>query len=113
MAYSLEKRKKALELFDSGETITESARQVNVTMQTVRNWIVNRDNPIVKRTIKSKKIPDLNELKIFVEKNHGKSIKQMAAIWGNGSLCTFYRHLMMIGYPRKYKKLNRKKIDPL
>jgi len=109
MTYSLEKRKKALELFDSGETITESAKQVNVTMQTVRNWIINRHEPVVKKINESKKIPDLEKLKKFVEENEGKTIQQMTELWGNCSLCTFYKYLMLIGYPKKYKKLNRKK----
>ena len=109
LAYSQDLRQRAVNLINSGLSITEVSRLLNISRPTLYKWqhklqttgstapATNAPPPQVSN------IKDWEQFKEFVELHGDKTQQKMSELWGKGSRHTISRGLKKLGYTRKKK----------
>ena len=98
-----------MQAYDLGERQSVLARRFCISEKTIYLWRKQRisrghPHPITKyQKGHSHKIADLARFKAFVVEHQGKTIKEMAKIWGGIGKTTMSKNLKAIGFTRKKK----------
>ena len=114
-AYSYDLRKKAMQALDEGESREFVAKRFKIGKTTLYKWQQRRKET---GDFKSKKlgnggynhkITDWNAFAEFAQKHGGKTLLEMAKLWGNISCKTIHKGLKRIGFTRKKRPMDTKK----
>lgn len=114
-AYSYDLRKKAMEALDEGQNRKEVAERFKIGKTTLFEWQQRRKETGDFQAKKpgnvgyNHKIIDWNAFREFVKKHGGKTLSEMAELWGNISCQTIHRGLKKIGFTRKKRLMDTKK----
>ncbi len=106
-AYSQDLRKRALNLIESGMSITNVSRVLEISRTTLYRWqhrlnLTGSITPLVRgESTWSSKIKDWKKFEDFVKLHGEKTQEEMASLWGNCTRHTISRGLKKIGYTRK------------
>ena len=107
IAYSQDLRERAMNLIDSGMSISDVSRLLDLSRPTLYKW--QRQLETTGSTAPKvpgpptwlSKIKDWKKFLEFVEHHGNKTQEEMARLWGNCSRHTISRGLKKIGYTRK------------
>ena len=114
-AYSYDLRKKVIESIDERETIGSIAKRFKIGRATLYKWqkIRKETGDFKAKKLGNKgynhKITDWNAFTEFAKKHGGKTLSEMAELWGNISYQTIHRGLKKIGFTRKKRLMDTKK----
>lgn len=109
LPYSQDLRQRALNLINSGVSIAQVSRLLDISRPTLYKWQhkflstgstapdINTPMPQVSH------ITDWQEFKEFVERHGDKTQQKMSELWGKGSRHTISRGLKKLGISRKKK----------
>ncbi len=106
-AYSQDLRKRALNLIESGMSITDVSRVLEISRPTLYKWqrhLISTGSTAPKvpgAPTWLSKIKDWNKFEKFVKQHGEKTQEEMAILWGNCTRHTISRGLKKIGYTRK------------
>ncbi|WP_434222875.1 helix-turn-helix domain-containing protein [Limnospira platensis CENA597] len=97
-------------LINSGKTISEVSRLLNLSRPTIYRWKLQLETT-GSTTPRSKnpppypsKIKDWQKFKEFVDQNGDRTTEEMARLWGGCSRHAISRGLKKLGYTRKKKR---------
>ena len=113
--YSVDLRKKAIELIDSGQKISHVSELFSIAQNTLRNWLVLRKETSSLHPKDgyqkghSHKIIDLGSFKIFAEEHSSETLEMMAQALGDVSDTTVGRMMKKIGFTRKKRHSGTKR----
>ena len=107
IAYSQDLRERAINLIESGMSISDVSRLLDISRPTLYKW--QRQLETTGSTAPQvpgpptwlSKIKDWKKFQEFVEQHAEKTQEEMAILWGNCSRHTISRGLKKIGYTRK------------
>ncbi len=108
-AYSQDLRIRAVDLIETGMSISQVSRLLKISRPTLYRWVKQFETTGSTRPQKSipppqpSKIQDWQKFIEFIELHGEKTQKEMASIWGDVSHHTISRGLKKIGYTRKKK----------
>ena len=111
IAYSQDLRQRALNLIDSGLSVTEVSRLLDISRPTLYKWQHKLET--TGSTAPSSQAPppqisnitDWQKFKEFVERHGDKTQQEMSELWGKGSRHTISRGLKKLGFSRKKKPM--------
>ena len=106
--YPYELRIRALKLIEEGMSISKVKELLDISRQTLHKWrdIKKEGNDMMPKKGYQKghsnKIKDMERFKEFIDNNKGKTLKELARIWGGCCVGTIWRGIHKLGY--SYKK---------
>ncbi len=109
IAYSQDLRIRAVELIETGMSISQVSRLLKISRPTLYRWVKKFETTGSTQPEKSipppqtSKIQDWQKFQEFIELHGNKTQKEMASLWGNVSHHTISRGLKKLGYTRKKK----------
>ena len=116
IAYSQDLRIRALNLIESGMSITDISRLLCISRPTLYKWqshFLSTGSTSAKKPGTPTWVAKIKDWKKFIEfvDIHGdKTQEEMARLWGNCSRHTISRGLKKIGYTRKKKRYLTKNV---
>ena len=112
-AYSYDLRTRVIEEVERGKKVVMVAKTFKINRDTIYEWIKLKKitGDVVQRPKlrTSKKAPDLEKLKNFVEKFYDRTLKELVQLWGNISKTTLFRYIKKLGFTYKKNILSSKK----
>lgn len=109
IAYSQDLRLRALNLIESGVSISKVSRVLQISRPTIYRWKQHLEETGTTAPHKSvpppqpAKIRDWDKFKEFVDSHGDKTLIELAQLWGNVSHHTIGRGFKKLGYTRKKK----------
>jgi transposase len=114
--YSYDLRIRAIELIESGKTIVEVSKLLDISRDALHRW---KKQKVETGDIKFKtgyqkgygnKITNLEKFKEFIDNHGDKTLAQMVELWPEPiSYKTISKHLKMLGITRKKRLMDIKK----
>ncbi|MEC4985500.1 MAG: IS630 transposase-related protein [Oscillatoria sp. PMC 1076.18] len=110
IAYSKDLRLRALNLLDSGKSITQVSRLLSISRPTLYRWRWQWETTgsiAAKKSVpppQPGKIQDWQKFREFIDKNGERTQEELAVAWGGVTRHTISRGLKKIGYSRKKKR---------
>ncbi|GHM58969.1 MAG: transposase [Candidatus Mesenet longicola] len=113
--YSYDLRKKAMEALDEGESRASVGQRFKIGKTTLYEWQQRRKETGDFQSKKlgtggyNHKITDWGAFAEFAKKHGGKTLSEMAELWGNINFRTIHRALKKIGFTRKKRPMDIKR----